>query len=154
MLFKSLSGKSRFTKRLFFLTFLSLAFSCLSSSAVQAEQQGHIYGWGKSKLPNETLTNISKIAAGRRHSLALKSDGSIVGWGGDDYGQATPPTGNDFIAIALGAGYSLALKSDGSIVGWGNNDYGQATPPDGDDFIAIAAAVNTYVRLKENNNLF
>ena len=41
-----------------------------------------VVGWGAEKLPNVPLTNIAKIAAGEGHSLALKSDGSIVGWGG------------------------------------------------------------------------
>ena len=77
---------------------------------------GHeIVGWGSQKLPNAPLTNLTKIAACSSHSLALKSDGSIVGWGG----QATPPAGNDFTAVAAGGSHSLALKSDGSIVGWG-----------------------------------
>ncbi len=52
------------------------------------------------------------IAAGYDHSLALRSDGSIVGWGDDDNGQASPPSGNDFVAIAAGGGHSLALREE------------------------------------------
>jgi hypothetical protein len=62
--------------------------------------------------------------------------GSIVGWGSNNNGQATPPDGNDFVAIAAGAYSSLALKSDGSIIGWGSDL--SSSPPDGNDFIAIA----------------
>ena len=48
-----------------------------------------VVGWGSQKLPNEPLSGITSIAAGYVHSLALKSDGSIVGWGWNYYGQAT-----------------------------------------------------------------
>ena len=52
------------------------------------------------------------IAAGGEHSLALKTDGSIVGWGWNFWGQATPPDGNDFSAIAAGDDYSLAIRRE------------------------------------------
>jgi len=89
------------------------------------------------------------IAAGFGYSLALKSDGSIVGWGNNLYGQATPPDGNDFVAIDAGRNHSLALKSDGSIVGWGSNASGKATPPAGNDFVAISAGYNHSLAIKK-----
>jgi alpha-tubulin suppressor-like RCC1 family protein len=73
------------------------------------------------------------------HGLGLKQDGSIVGWGRNDYGQSNAPAGNDFVAIAAGGYHSLALRQDGSISGWGRNDYGQATPPAEKGFTTIAA---------------
>lgn len=88
---------------------------CLSQSAVA----GAIVGWGGIAL-DSTLLDVNDfiaIAAGDRTSLALRSDGSIVGWGGNWDGQATTPAGNDFVAIAAGWRHSMALKSDGSIVG-------------------------------------
>jgi hypothetical protein len=112
-----------------------------------------IVGWGSQKTPNDPLTNITKIAAGYRHSLALKSDGTIVGWGLNDCGQATTPDGNDFTAIAAGMYHSLALKSDGTIVGWGDNSWGQATPPEGNDFIAITAGHLYSLALKSDGSI-
>jgi len=90
---------------------------------------------------------------GECYSLALKSNGSIVGWGWGSYGEADPPRGNDFIAIAAGSDHSLALKSDGSIVGWGNNDRGQARPPKGKDFVAIAAGRSHSLALKSDGSI-
>jgi len=94
------------------------------------------------------------IAAGKRHCLALESDGSIKAWGWDDYGQCSnTPTGDDFIAIAAGNYHSIALKSDSSIVAWGDNYYGQATPPSGNNFVAITAGDYHSLALKSDGTI-
>ena len=65
--------------------------------------------------------DFKAIAAGAFHSLALKSDGSLVGWGwnyGEEasgtgdifYGQAIPPAGSNFVAISAGVQFSLAIQ--------------------------------------------
>ena len=77
----------------------------------------------------------------------------IVAWGLNNYGQATPPTGNDFIAIAAGGYHGIALKSDGSIVGWGRNEFGQAMPPAGNDFVAVTASIFYSLALKSDGSI-
>jgi len=100
---------------------------------------GKILSWGGQITPTSQLASISAIAAGRLHSLALKADGTIVGWGSNKFRQAIPPSGNEFVAVSAGGDHSLALKADGSIAGWGYNRSGQAAPPSANDFVAIAA---------------
>ncbi|MBP7937727.1 MAG: hypothetical protein KA354_24060 [Phycisphaerae bacterium] len=51
-----------------------------------------------SNAPNRVVGGtafLGAAAAGGGHSLALKADGSIVGWGLNGNGQAIPPAGND-----------------------------------------------------------
>jgi alpha-tubulin suppressor-like RCC1 family protein/uncharacterized protein YkwD/thiol-disulfide isomerase/thioredoxin/plastocyanin/uncharacterized membrane protein YphA (DoxX/SURF4 family) len=90
-----------------------------------------------------TLTDVVAIDAGYYHSLALKSDGSVWGWGYNYEGELgdgtkeyryTPvqmlgPGGTgvlgDVTAISAGAYHSLALKSDGSVWATGHNYYGE-----------------------------
>jgi len=124
---------------------------------VQPAFGGSIISWGVSQAIDGN--DYIAIAAGEFHSLALKKDASVVGWGNNGFGQAGPPDGNNYKAIAAGAFHSLALKKDGSIVGWGanidwnGNPCGQATPPAGDAFIAIAAGPWHSLALKRDGSI-
>jgi hypothetical protein len=72
------------------------------------------------------------IAAGYLHNLALKADGTVVGWGYDGEGETDVPAGlSNVVAVAAGAWHSLALKNDGTLVAWGDNSSGQANLPAG-----------------------
>ena len=60
------------------------------------------------------------VAAGYGHNLALKSDGTVVGWGLNYDGEASPPVGlSGVVAIAAGDNHSLAVTSDGLVYAWG-----------------------------------
>lgn len=99
------------------------AFAADGSSMPSAVTPGTVVAWGSSYagLTNvpAALDDAIAIAAGEYHSMALKSDGSVVVWG---FSSNQPPAGlGNVVAIAAGNEYSLALKSDGSVVAWGSN---------------------------------
>ena len=85
---------------------------------------------------------VVAIAAGTSHSLALCSDGTVVGWGYNGYGQlgiggrtdnSVPVamvqtgalSGKKVIAVRAGGDHSLVLCADGTMVACGRNDSGQ-----------------------------
>jgi alpha-tubulin suppressor-like RCC1 family protein len=156
---------------------LPVLLAGLISSPAWAALAGKLVAWGANEFGQSNVPpgdDFVAISAGAAHSSALRSDGSLAGWGsnfGDAglgsadvfYGQAIVPAGNDFKAIAAGAFHSLALRTDGSLVGWGSNDLfgngpnptGQATAPAGRDFVAIAAAAGGFhsLALKSDGSL-
>jgi hypothetical protein len=90
---------------------------------------------GVATVAGQLLTNAVGIAAGG-HSLALRTDSTVVGWGwndrgsvlGFDTGTAAYSNGpvmidgrilSNVTAVAAGGGYSLAVKDGGTVVGWG-----------------------------------
>jgi hypothetical protein len=115
-----------------------------------------VVGWGDTiPQPTAGLSGVTAIAAGHYHSLALKSDGTVVGWGADWNGQTTIPAGlSGVTAIAAGGHHSLALKSDGTVVGWGYNAQGQTTIPAGlSGVTAIAAGAFHSLALKSDGTV-
>jgi alpha-tubulin suppressor-like RCC1 family protein len=83
------------------------------------------------------INNVTNIAAGESHVLALKDDGTVWTWGNNNYGQLGDGTTGDSNApkqvsgmnnvksVAAGLFYSVALKNDGTVWTWGYNRYGQ-----------------------------
>jgi hypothetical protein len=98
-------------------------------------------------LPNAGFVAVS---AGYGHSLALKSNGSVVGWGANEYGQCDAPPGH-FIAIAAGDGQSVGLKSDGTLAFWGSGWFGQPLPDPNENFIALATGHDVHLAIKRDD---
>jgi hypothetical protein len=91
--------------------------------------------YGQTSVP-AGLSNVVGVAAGGNHSLALRADGTVAGWGentdadGNPAGQATPPLGlRNVVAIGAGEYHSLAVKADGTLVAWGDDSQGQCDFP-------------------------
>jgi alpha-tubulin suppressor-like RCC1 family protein len=78
-----------------------------------------------------------RVATGSSHSIALKSDGTLWAWGGNNTGElgdgstlskASPVqigSSNQWANIACGSTHNLALRADGSLWSWGSNANGQ-----------------------------
>ncbi|SFC99390.1 Alpha-tubulin suppressor, partial [Flexibacter flexilis DSM 6793] len=95
---------------------------------------GRVTAWGigTDNAPETALTGVTAISAGAGNNLALKNNGTVVGWGDNSYGQSTAPVGlTGVVAVAAGQFHTLALKSDGTLVSWGRNIEGQTNIPAG-----------------------
>lgn len=105
--------------------------------AAPAAAAGGVVAWGDGALNQTTVplaaqSGVTSVAGGTAHALALKSDGTVVGWGDNGAGRATPPAGlGSVVAVDGGASHSIAPKSDGTVVAWGSNGSGQTDVPAG-----------------------
>jgi len=100
------------------------------------------------KTPQQIVNDgVVAVAAGYRHSLFLKSDGSLWAMGQNSEGQLGDGTFNtvytpeqvvhsNVVAIAAGYNHSLFLKSDGSLWAMGENSYGQLGDGTTNDIVA------------------
>ena len=122
------------------------------------DSKGNLYSWGSSsygQLGRNTSTTpadtpgkvdapagirFTQVSAGKYHSEALASDGSIYSWGYNSDGElgretiTTPstrpgkvdtPTGIRFTQITSGYDYCMAFDTDGNLYSWGGNGHGQ-----------------------------
>jgi hypothetical protein len=93
--------------------------------------------------------NVVRVAAGRLHTLALRADGTLVGWGAGttnahafpDFGQTIiPARATNVVAISCGTFHSVALKADGTVIAWGDNSARQAAVPAGTSNVVMVSA--------------
>ncbi|MEZ5414237.1 MAG: immunoglobulin domain-containing protein [Opitutaceae bacterium] len=112
--------------------------------------------WGSSIVPFPSgLTDVVAMDSSSSHSLFLKSDHSVVGWGDNPHGQISIPTGlGNVVAVAAGGRHSLALKEDGTVMAWGYSNGGVIAVPDGLSHVtAIAAGGDFSLALKEDGTV-
>ncbi|RLT32147.1 MAG: hypothetical protein DWI55_05225 [Chloroflexi bacterium] len=90
-------------------------------------------------IPDSAEDTLYQVVGGARHVSVLRTDGAVVAWGDNQYGQSSvPPSLSQaraitdtfrIVALAAGKNHTLALRANGAIVGWGNNDAGQLNIP-------------------------
>ena len=78
----------------------------------------------------DSRSDPATVSAGRGHSCGVRDDSTVVCWGDDYSGRATPPTGR-FSSVSAGDYHTCGVRDDGTVACWGNDDRGQATPPEG-----------------------
>jgi alpha-tubulin suppressor-like RCC1 family protein len=137
------------------------------------------FAFGAKQVSASILNNVTAIAAGNEHSLAVNG-GTVYAWGENSNGQlgndsntpsytpvqvisVTIPT---ITTVAAGAQHSLALASDKTVWAWGANTYGQLGTGNNDaskvpvkipsltNVIAIAANSNYSLALKNDGTVW
>jgi len=94
--------------------------------AVDAAPANKVVAWGdngfqQSTVPSGLSEVIAIAAGGRHHTVALKSDGAVLGWGRIAKGESNVTIGLPGVKkFAVGDRHTLVLKTDGSLVGLGN----------------------------------
>ncbi|MCC5847777.1 MAG: hypothetical protein JJU29_06740 [Verrucomicrobia bacterium] len=88
----------------------------------------------------EDLEDVIEVAAGYRHALALRADGTVWSWGSNVHGELGYADSGDSVArqvpglsnihwIAAGKHVSMAGKANGEIWAWGRNSHGELGDP-------------------------
>ena len=84
-----------------------------------------------------TSTEWAYVFAYGLRAMAIKTDGSLWGWGANAHGSLGDGTGENqfspvnimpgmtWSTVALGSGHTLAIGTDGSLWAWGSNEFGQ-----------------------------
>ena len=83
------------------------------------------------------ITGVVSVAAGAGHTVALKSDGTMLAWGHNRFGQVGDGTTvqkncpaavkgiSGVTGVSAGEAYTLALRKDGTVWCWGWNEKGE-----------------------------
>lgn len=119
-------------------TFVQLAAGSWQNCGVRTDGSIACWGFGYNGAPTYTApagSDFVQVSLGRyvgegRHACALRSNGQIVCWQDDDYGETEPPSGT-FKQVSAGHGHTCGLRTDDKVVCWGENDEGQSRSPAG-----------------------
>ena len=106
--------------------------------------------YGQSIIP-ANLTNAVMVAGGWRHSLALKADGTLLGWGDNTLGQTSFAPASNYLSIACGYLHSVALQTNGMVSAAGDDEYQQIEVP-GNLSNVVAVACGFYHSLALRND--
>jgi hypothetical protein len=124
--------------------------------SVAVGSSGHVWAWGDNSAWQgggesyegciltpwvvEGVDSVKAVAAGESHTLALKTDGTFLGWGNNSSGQLGDGTrGYRRHPVAIGIARPGTIIEGGD---WGGRDL---TPKDGDILVGTFTNVGRFV---------
>ena len=118
-----------------------------AESLNQLEQTMEVLSAARSELPE------GRIAAGKRHTLAVTGSGTALAAGDNSYGQCNVSGWSGIRQVAAGAYHSVGLRSDGTVVAVGDNSQNQCEVSGWTDVVAIAAASYDTIGLRSDGSV-
>ena len=122
-----------------------------SDDYYEFEDFGDVYYDNDGCQSVEYWEDIVAISAGSHHTVGLKSDGTVVALGENDYGQCNVEDWKDIVAIAAGGNCTVGLKADGTVVTTGRDS--QCDAQNWTDIIAISVGESHVVGMKSDGTL-
>lgn len=101
-----------------------------------AQASGYEVPCSTTPVPVAGLSDVTAVAAGAQHGLALVSNGTVMAWGDNEDGQLGDGTGSnsdvpvtvhglsEVVAITADQNSSLALLKNGTVMSWGYDGEG------------------------------
>ena len=112
----------------------------------KAELKEIVDKWGE-------ITLRETVSAGLFNTLALRTDGTVVAVGDNDYGQCNVSDWTDIVAVSAGWCHTVGLRSDGTVVAVGDNNSGQCDVSDWTDIVAVSAGWSHTVGLRADGTV-
>ena len=102
-----------------------------------------------------TGTGWKMISSSQEHALALRSDGTVAGWGSPAYGSWNLPPGVTYTDIAAGRYFSVGLSTDGTIYTVGDDGDKQVSgKPEGSGYLSVVANNETAAALSHDGYIY
>ena len=118
---------------------------------------GQLAGYKDAGLRSRELWNAiavrETVSVGGYHTVGLKSDGTVVAVGNNEYGQRDVLDWTDIVAVSAGNFHTVGLKSDGTVVAVGDNQYGQCNVSKWQNIVAVYTGYSRTVGIKSDGTV-
>ena len=112
-----------------------------------------IYGANRTYIPEGGLSAVS-VKTSAHHTVILLSDGSVVAFGDNLFGQCNVSLWKNVVAIDVGEYHTVALLADGTVKACGSRTYSQCSVAGYENVIMISAGdFHTLVLLSDGSVL-